>query len=73
MKNQEVSEKIGELVKKYRLSQNLTQEELGYKCKLDRNQISLIERGKVDLRCSTLAAILSCIDVTVLELYTCFK
>ncbi len=37
---------MGESLKKARMSQNLTQEQLGKKAGVDRSQISRLERGK---------------------------
>ncbi len=46
MENKNYLIQLGLAIKKYRLSQNLSQEELASKCKFDRTYISMLERGK---------------------------
>lgn len=41
-----ISEAFGLVLKEYRKKVNLSQEELSYRCNLDRTFISLLERGK---------------------------
>ena len=46
IKEEKESYMMGESLKKARMSQNLTQEQLGKKAGVDRSQISRLERGK---------------------------
>ena len=45
MKEQELI-KLGNIIREYRKSLNLSQEKLAFLCNFDRTYISLIERGK---------------------------
>ncbi|MFV0563858.1 helix-turn-helix domain-containing protein [Malaciobacter mytili] len=46
MKNQIKLEKLGKVIKKLRLEQKISQEELANRCEFDRTYISMLERGK---------------------------
>lgn len=46
IKEEKESYMMGESLKKARMSQNLTQEQLGKKAGVDRSQVSRLERGK---------------------------
>lgn len=48
---------LGEAIKKERLKQNLTQEELGERIGVKRSQICKIERGKSSITLSTLSRV----------------
>ena len=55
--------KIGELVKEYRLSKKLTQQELAEKSDLSLPFINLIENNRRNLSVDTLLKILSAMDI----------
>ena len=55
--------KIGELVREYRLSQKLTQQELAEKSDLSLPFINLIENNRRNLSVDTLLKILSAMDI----------
>ena len=54
MKSNEYLKQLATIIKKQRILQGITQEELSFKCTVHRNEISLIERGRKDIRLSTL-------------------
>jgi len=41
-----IDQRLGDVIRKIRLDQDLSQEKLGFKAKLSRNQIGNIERGE---------------------------
>ena len=55
--------KIGELVREYRLSKKLTQQELAEKSDLSLPFINLIENNRRNLSVDTLLKILSAMDI----------
>ena len=64
MKKKEYLYQLAFLIKKQRLKQGITQEQLSFMCNMHRNQISLIERGLKDIRLSTLLSLLYCLDIS---------
>lgn len=54
MNKEQCIEEIGLIIRNSREEKFLTQEELSFRSGIHRNQISLIERGKCDLKASTL-------------------
>ena len=63
MKTNEYLQQLAKLIKKQRVLQGVTQEELSFKCSIHRNEISLIERGHKDIKLSTLLKLLHCLDI----------
>lgn len=54
MNNIEVLKEFGKLIRRYRLSKCLSQEELAFQCNIHRNQIGMIERGFAEPKLSTI-------------------
>lgn len=50
MNNTTILTRLGAAVKKQRLLQSISQEELAFQCGITRNQVSLIERGLVNIK-----------------------
>lgn len=63
MNKQQCIEKIGIIIRNFREENFLTQEELSFRCGIHRNQISLIERGKCDLKASTLLVLCNVLQI----------
>lgn len=59
---------FGKLVRQRRSALGISQEELGYRAKLDRTYISGIERGVRNPTLTALTAIANGLDITVAEL-----
>lgn len=59
---------LGEAIKKARLSQNLTQEQLGKKVGVQKYQISKLERGKSVITIPTISKIFKALGVTTAAL-----
>ncbi|MCE2593973.1 helix-turn-helix transcriptional regulator [Motilimonas cestriensis] len=69
MENQELIQ-FGLLVKKRRLEQNLSQEQLALSCDLDRTYISSIERGKRNVGLLNIIKIAKALNVEPSQLLT---
>lgn len=63
MKRNEILKLLGKSIKQCREQKGLTQEELGFLCNLHRQQISMIERGLLDLRYLTLLKIFNILNI----------
>jgi transcriptional regulator with XRE-family HTH domain len=59
-----LEEALALILKEYRSKNNLSQEELAYKCDLDRTYISLLERGKRKPTLSVIFNICNSLNVT---------
>lgn len=59
-----IAEAFGTVLKKYRKKLNLSQEELSYRCNLDRSFISLLERGKRNATIETLFKVCLNLNIT---------
>ena len=55
-------------LRRYRTGAGLSQQALGYACKLHRTEISLLERGEREPRLSTIVRIARALDVSPAEL-----
>ena len=65
--------KIGELVREYRLSKKLTQQELAEKSDLSLPFINLIENNRRNLSVDTLLKILSAMDIDPSDFFRPFS
>lgn len=59
---------VGEAIKKARLRQNLTQEELGERVGVKRSQISKLESGKSSITLSTMSRVFKALGITTATL-----
>ena len=59
---------VGEAIKKARLKQNLTQEELGEKVGVKRSQICKLENGKSSITLSTMSKVFQALGITTATL-----
>ena len=59
---------VGEAIKKARLRQNLTQEELGEKVGVKRSQICKLESGKSSITLSTMSRVFKALGITTATL-----
>ncbi len=59
----ELSKGLSTVLKEHRLKLNLSQEELAYRCNLDRTYISLLERGKRNPTLAVIFTICSALNV----------
>ena len=64
----ELSVAIGQLIRKQRTQQGITQESLALQCGIDRSYMGRIERGEVNLTVEKLYEISSALGVSVKEL-----
>ena len=64
----ELSVAIGQLIRKQRTQQSITQESLALQCGIDRSYMGRIERGEVNLTVEKLYEISSALGVSVKEL-----
>lgn len=60
---------LGKSVEKFRKSQGLSYRQLAQKCDVDHSNISKIEKGKVDLRISTLYELSKGLEIHPRELF----
>ena len=60
---------IGEKIKFLRLANNLTQEELGYRCELTKGYISMIEKDKTSPSIATLKYILEALGTNLADFF----
>ena len=59
---------VGEAIKKARLKQNLTQEELGKRLGVKRSQICKLESGKSSITLSTMSRVFQALGITTATL-----
>ncbi len=59
---------VGEAIKKARLKQNLTQEELGERVGVKRSQICKLESGKSSITLSTMSRVFQALGITTATL-----
>jgi transcriptional regulator with XRE-family HTH domain len=64
----ELSVAIGQLIRKQRKQQSITQESLALQCGIDRSYMGRIERGEVNLTVEKLYEIASVLGVSAKEL-----
>ena len=64
----ELSIAFGQLVRKHRKEQNISQEKLALLCNLDRSYMGRIERGEVNVTLERLYELASALEVDVKEL-----
>ena len=64
----ELSIFFGQLVRKHRKEQNISQEKLALLCNLDRSYMGRIERGEVNVTLERLYELASALEVDVKEL-----
>lgn len=64
----ELSVAIGQLIRKQRTLQSITQESLALQCGIDRSYMGRIERGEVNLTVEKLNEIASVLGVSAKEL-----
>jgi len=64
----EVLQSLGSLIKQYRSALNISQEELGLRCGLDRTYISGLERGVRNPSLTALVTLASGLNTTVSQL-----
>lgn len=69
MQDKEILIKIGNNLRAERNRRNLSQEELAEMADLQRQHISKIENGQIDIRISTLIPILKALDIKFEQLY----
>ncbi len=69
MKNKEINIQIGNNLRAERNRRNLSQEELAEMSDLQRQHISKIENGQIDVRVSTLVPILKALDIKFEQLF----
>lgn len=60
--------KLADKIKETRLSKNLTQEELAYKCNFDRTYISMLERAKRNPSYLNLLKLCEGLEIQIYEL-----
>ena len=63
-----LSVEIGQLIRKQRTQQGITQESLALQCGIDRSYMGRIERGEVNLTVEKLYEIASVLGISVKEL-----
>lgn len=64
----EISKQIGQLIRKYRVEKNITQENLALLCGIDRSYLGRIERGEVNISIEKLYEIANTLKVHIGEL-----
>ncbi|MCO8115617.1 helix-turn-helix domain-containing protein [Acinetobacter lwoffii] len=64
----EISLKIGSIIRKIRVEQDITQEMLALQCNIDRSYMGRIERGEVNLTVEKLYIIAKVLEVDVKQL-----
>lgn len=73
MKNKEINIQIGNNLRAERNRRNLSQEELAEMSDLQRQHISKIENGQIDVRVSTLIPILKALNIKFEQLFDVSK
>ena len=69
MKNEGFESALGAVIKRRRLEQNLSQEELAARCKLHRTYISSVERGQRNVSLVNIVVIAQALDAKASELF----
>ena len=70
MKNDlNILEKFGTRLRELRLSRNISQEELGFRSKLDRTYISSVERGKRNISLRNIEKISKALNIDINEFF----
>jgi len=64
-----IAKNIGEALKKLRVNNNLSMQELATLAEIEKSQIYRIENGKVDVRISTLYLLADTLKVDVTEFF----
>ncbi len=64
----ELSQKIGQLIRKIRMEKKISQESLALQCGIDRSYLGRIERGEVNLSVEKLYEIANTLEVHVRDL-----
>lgn len=67
MKN-EINIKFGKRVIELRKTKGITQEELAYRCDIQRSYMGVIERGEKSVTLNTIEKIAAGLDVSIIEL-----
>jgi len=65
----DMKQKFGERMKQLRVSAGFSQEELSFKCDLDRTYINHVERGKRNLSLSSIEKICKGLNVSLTEFF----
>jgi transcriptional regulator with XRE-family HTH domain len=65
----EILKKFGSKVKKFRLGQNLSQEELAHKANLHRTYIGMIERGEKNITLLNIEKIANGLQINIEDLF----
>ena len=61
--------RFGQRVKELRLKQNISQEELAFRCGLSKNYISDVERGTRNISLKSIEKIADCLAIRIKELF----
>lgn len=69
-KNSPLLMSFGQNVRKLRLAQNLSQEELAFNAGITINQIGRIERGEINTTLVTIGALASALDLEIHDLFS---
>lgn len=67
MKN-EINIKFGKRVIELRKTKGITQEELAYRCDIQRSYMGVIERGEKSVTLNTIEKIAAGLDISIIEL-----
>jgi len=65
-----IAKNIGEALKKLRVNNNLSMQELATLAEIEKSQIYRIEKGKVDVRISTLYLLADTLKVDVTDFFS---
>jgi transcriptional regulator with XRE-family HTH domain len=69
MRGMDPHERFALNLRKVRLRQGISQEELGFRCQLHRTEISLLERGGREPRLATIVKLAGALETTPNELF----
>ena len=69
MKNQHIATEIGSIIRKIRVAQNLSQEDLADRCELHRTYIGSLERAEKVASILTLERVAKALDVSLSEIF----
>ena len=69
MSMENINIRFGRRIKELRLMQNVSQEELGFRCQLSKNYVSDVERGKSSIRLSKLVAVMNALECSADEIF----
>ena len=64
-----IKEKVGQRIKELRTKQGLSQEELAFRCELDRTYITSLESGKRNISLTDLEKIAKAFNMTLSEFF----